>query len=78
MEALVNALDKTAVALSILDDLKHMASTFDRLDGKTPKTMMTLYITDKYINVVAFEATDELTEHFQMTYDRERAKFRID
>ena len=77
-ETLMNAfqlpLDEDAFADALLDNMKNIASLFDRYDKKTPNTMITMYISQKYIDATAFEAGDKLERHFSILYNRETAK----
>ncbi len=67
-------LDKDAFADALLENMKNIASLFDRYDEKNPSTMITMYISQKYIDVTAFDTGEKLYRHFNLVYNRETAK----
>lgn len=77
MEALVNAVDTAAVATTVLEELKQIASIFDDMSIKTGKTMLSMSISHNFIDLIAFEADDGLKEHFHIVYDRDNATYRL-
>lgn len=77
MEALLNALDTAAVAVTVLEEMKYIASIFDVMGRKSGKTMLSMSISNNFIDIVSFEAEEGVKEHFHIVYDRDDATYKM-
>ena len=71
-------LNKETCAASILSDMKNIASTFERLDGVSSNTMISMYISDRYIDFTVFEADETLRRHLHVLYNRDTGEHEVE
>lgn len=58
----------------ILERVREIATLFDQYDGSTENTMLSIGISDRWIDIDCFQG-NTLKSNFKCTYDREDAKF---